>query len=125
MDTKDLENTVKNLSTTNLSIMHHFLTTEVEKRIKEKIKKISPDTHEVKLPYPYTPLEELDGITTITGIKLNKFLDDYDVILVMSDDSKTTMLSPLFDLNNSINLLEILDDITYRAEYEKKSKKQF
>lgn len=123
MDTKDLENTVKNLSTTNLSIMHHFLTTEVEKRIKEKIKEISPDTHEVKLPYPYTPLEELDGITTITGIKLNKFLDDYDVILVMSDDSKTTMLSPLFDLNNSINLLEILDDITYRAEYEKKSKR--
>ena len=124
MKTNELELLVKNLPTNELSTMHYFLTTEVEKRIIGKIKELSPETLDVKLPVPYIAYDTVDGFSgtnRIIGIKLDKLFDDYNIIFTIREDGKTETLIPSFDLYNSIQLLEKLNEIAYKIEYEEKA----
>lgn len=124
MKTNELETLIKNFTTNELSTIHYFLTTEVEKRIIGRIKELSPETLEVKLPTPYLPDDALDPsgkISRITGIKLTNFLDDLYAIVPIKENGKDDVLIPLFDLHDSIHLLEKLNEIADKIEYEEKS----
>ena len=126
MNTKELETFVKKLPTNELCTMHYFLTTEVEKHIIGIIKELSPETLEVKLPVPYIAYDTVDGFSgtnRIIGIKLDKLFDDYNIIFTIREDGKTETLIPSFDLYNSIQLLEKLNEIVYKNEYEEKATK--
>lgn len=124
MKTNELELLVKNLPTVELKTIHYFLTTEVEKRIIEKIKELSPETLEVKLPTPclhYDCLNPSGKLSQITGVKLSNLLDDHYAIIPIKENGESDILTPLFDLGNSINLLENLNEITDKIEYEEKA----
>lgn len=120
MKTNELETLIKNFTTDELSTIHYFLTTEVEKRIIGRIKELSPETLEVKFPTPYF-LNSSGKISRITGIKLTKLLDDYYSIVSIKENGKNDILIPSFDLYHSIHLLEILNEIADKIEYEEKS----
>ena len=53
---------------------------------------------------------------------MEKFADDYHVILAAPEDGKTNRLTTLNKFHNMLEILQNLEDMTARIKYEEKAK---